>query len=315
MTMLSKRRIISCLLSGVWILALNSCARNPVTGDRQVVLISENQEVSYGREAHPQVLAEYGVVEETDLQSYLDQVGQSLARVSHRPELDWHFTVVDVAAINAFALPGGYIYFTRQILAYMNSEAELAGVLGHEIGHVTARHSVSQMSRAQLLQLGVGVGSVLSPTAYQFGDLAQAGLGLLFLRYGRDDERQSDQLGIDYMSLAGYDPREMSQFFVVFQDLKEQQKQSVPGWLSTHPDPPDRIDATASAALKIVGSRPHTPWKIGREAFLNKIAGLTFGQNSREGFQQDDWFLHPDLMFKIPLEPGTPVKVIETGRR
>ena len=266
--------------------------------------MSQAQEVAQGREAHPQVLAEFGRVDNPDLQGYLDQVGQSLAAVSHRAQLEWHFAVVDVPVINAFALPGGYIYFTRAILSYMNSEAELAGVMGHEIGHVTARHAVSQMSQAQLLGVGLGLGNVFSSNFYRFSDLAQFGVGLLTLKHSRDDEHQSDQLGIGYMSAAGYDPRRMSDFFVVFQRLRGEVNQSLPGWLSTHPDPANRVTDTAQEGRRMVQRNPGRDWKVGREDFLRRIQGLLFGANPREGFQEEGWFLHPDLRFKLRFPSG-----------
>ncbi|MDA2936879.1 M48 family metalloprotease [Acidobacteria bacterium AH-259-A15] len=299
MTMLTGRRICHRVLIVFSFFILTDCARNPVTGKRQIALISEKQEIAYGREAHPEIVAEFGRVEDPALEHYLNQVGQTLARVSHRPELQWHFTVVDVPVVNAFALPGGYIYFTREILTFMNNEAELAGVLGHEIGHVTARHAVSQISKAQLFGLGLGLGSIFSPTFYQLSDFAQLGVGLLFLKHGRDDERQSDQLGVEYMSKAGYDPRELSDFFVVFQQMREKENQSVPSWLSSHPDPPDRVKTTAQKAEDIIRNHPDKHWTIGQQTFLKQISGIVFGENPREGFQADGWFLHPDLRFRI----------------
>ncbi len=306
--MLNKKQCYCSFLFLLVLFALTDCAKNPVTGKRQIVLISERQEIAYGQEAHPQVLEEFGRVENSNLQNYLDQVGQKLAGISHRPELEWYFTVVDVPVVNAFALPGGYIYFTREILAYMNNEAELASVLGHEIGHVTARHAVSQISKSQLFGAGLGLGSVFSPTFAQLSDVAQLGVGLLSLRYGRDDERQSDDLGVQYMSTAGYDPREMSKFFVVFQQMREQSDQSVPSWLTSHPEPPDRISATRQAAQSIVRTRPDRSWNIGRETFLRQISGIVYGENPREGFESDGWFSQPDLRFRIRFPQGWKVQ-------
>ena len=300
-----------CVLT-IWfaclLLVSSHCARNPVTGKKQVTLISERQEIAYGQAAHPQILRQFGKVKNEALQDYLNRIGQKLASVSHRPLLEWHFTVVDSPVMNAFALPGGYIYFTREILAYMNNEAELAGVLGHEIGHVTARHSVSQMTKSQLLGLGVGLGSVFSPTFGQLSNLAQTGVGLLFLKYGRDHERQSDQLGVEYMAGAGYDPRKLSDFFQVFQAMSEKQSQVMPGWLSSHPAPPDRIDATREAARRLVSQSGRKEWIIERKPFLRLIDGLIFGKNPREGFIQEEWFLHPDLKFQIRFPKGWKVQ-------
>ena len=288
-------------------LVLSGCARNPVTGKKQITLISERQEIAYGQAAHPQILQQFGQGEDPALQSYLDRTGQKLAAVSHRPLLEWHFTVVGTPVVNAFALPGGYIYFTRGILAYMNNEAELAGVLGHEIGHVTARHSVSQMTQSQLLGLGLGVGSVFAPTFQPLSDLAEVGVGLLFLKYGRDHERQSDQLGVEYMAKASYDPRELSHFFQVFQGMRERQDQVVPGWLSSHPAPPDRITKTRQAADRLVSQSGRKDWIIG-ETFLDHIDGMIFGENPREGFVDGEWFLHPDLRFRLRFPKGWQVQ-------
>src|SRR5262245_48986590 len=170
------------------------CARKPVAGRRQIARVPESQEIAMRRESDPQVGQEYGVTNNPALQGYIQTLGKKLVTVSHRPNLEWHFTVVDSPVVNAFAIPGGYVYMTRGILAYLANEAELAAVMGHEIGHVTARHSVRQITRQEFAQLGLGVGSVLSPTVGQFGNLAESGLGVVFLRFSRDDEREADRL-------------------------------------------------------------------------------------------------------------------------
>ena len=166
-----------------------------------------------GREYDQDVAASIGLYADSGLQRYIQQFGARLAATSERPNLPWSFHVVDDPVVNAFALPGGFIYVTRGILAHLNSEAELAGVVGHEIGHVTARHSVSQMSKQQLAQIGLAVGTIASPEFERFGALASAGLGVLFLKYSRDAERQADDLGLRYMRRVNYDPREMPHVF------------------------------------------------------------------------------------------------------
>jgi predicted Zn-dependent protease len=225
-------------------LLLHGCAINPATGKRQLVLISEAQEIAIGRESDESIVAQFGLYPDEALQDYVAGIGHDLAARSERPDLDWTFRVLDDPLVNAFALPGGYIYVTRGILAHFNSEAELASVLGHEIGHVTARHGVNQMSKAQLAQLGLGVASILAPEEVQkFGGLATQGLGLLFLKFGRDDERQADDLGLRYIVNEGYDPRPMAE---VFETLERVSRTSgggrVPAWASTHPNPENRSE-------------------------------------------------------------------------
>src|SRR3989442_2818178 len=271
------------------------CARNPVTGKRQIVLVSESEEIAMGRQSDPQVRQEYGIVENQALQNYAQAMGRKLVAVSHRPNLEWHFTVVDSSVVNAFAIPGGYVYLTRGILAYLGSEAELAGVMGHEIGHVTARHSVRQITRQQLAQLGLGVGSVLSPTFGQLGNAAPSGFGLLFLRFSRDDEREADRLGVEYAARAAYDPRQVSNFFDVLGRLSAAgDRQTIPGWLSTHPDPPQRVEATRMLAEQWIQMLGLTDERmvVDRDPFLRAIDGMVFGNDPREGFSEGTRFYH-----------------------
>src|SRR2546425_101413 len=186
---------------GLLVLAFSlfaGCATNPVTGKRELSLMSEAQEIQIGQQQDADVRKEMGVYNDRALQEYVTTLGLKLAQVSERPNLPWHFTVLDVPAINAFALPGGYIYITRGILPFLDDEAQLAGVLGHEIGHVTARHSAQQYSRATGAQLGLILGSILVPQTRPFAQLGESGLGLLFLKYSRDDEEQADALGGKY---------------------------------------------------------------------------------------------------------------------
>jgi len=234
-------------------------------------------------------------------------MGNKLAAVSHRSGLAWHFTVVNSPVVNAFAIPGGYVYLTRGILAYLNNEAELAGVMGHEIGHVTARHSVRQITRQQLAQFGLGVGGVLSPTFGQLGNLAESSLGLLFLRFSRDDERQADRLGVEYAARAGFDPREIANFFEVLKQLSAvNDRETIPGWLSTHPDPPERVTTTRELAQQWIRDLGLTSdrMQIQRDDHLRAIDGIVFGDNPREGFTEGDLFYHPELRFQMAFPRG-----------
>jgi predicted Zn-dependent protease len=284
---------------------LASCAVNPATGERQLTLMSEGQEIQMGRNADPDIVASMGLYPDEGLQTYVQELGEGLAARSERPDLPWTFRVLDDPVINAFALPGGYIYVTRGILAYLDSEAELAGVLGHEIGHVTARHSVNQISRAQVAQLGLGVGMILAPELQRFEGLASASLGLLFLKFGRDDERQADELGVRYMGRLGYDPAQLSGVMGMLGRVTAGgggEGGRTPEWLSTHPNPENR-EATILRLAETAEVAADPP-KVVREAFMERLDGLIFGQNPREGFFRDAHFYHPDMRFQMDFPSG-----------
>ena len=293
---------VLCIMS--LCLPVGGCVKNPVTGGRQLALISESQEIAMGEASHPEVLAQFGMVQDNALQQYFSGIGANLAKVSHRPELPWHFTIVDSPVVNAFAVPGGYIYLTRGIIEHMNNEAEMASVVGHEIGHVTARHSVTQLSKQQLFGLGLGVGSILSPTFSQFSQLAEAGLGLLLLKFSREDERQADVLGIDYMTKVGYDPDQMSKFFQLMLSMEEESGKAIPSWLSSHPTTPERIQATSESAARVKQGSAVRDFKINANEFLPRLEGLVYGENPREGFVENGKFYHPDLRFQLDIPNG-----------
>jgi predicted Zn-dependent protease len=275
-----------------------ACTMNPATGERQLTLMSEAQEIQIGAQTHPEVLASFGAYDDPTWQAYIQELGSKIAASSERPELDWKFTVLDDPVVNAMALPGGFVYVNRGILAYFNSEAELASVLGHEIGHVTARHSMEQMSRAQLAQLGLGVAAVASEDFRQYAGLATQGLGILFLKFGRDDENQADTLGLRYMSGVGYDPSEMPKVFATLDRVSQSQSLSAtPEWLSTHPNPGNRI---ANIDARIQRMPPEERYgTVGREAYLERLTGLVFDDDPRQGYTIAQTFFHPVLAFKI----------------
>ncbi len=284
------------------LLLVEACARNPVTGKREVMLVSEAQEIAMGREAARQIPQELGLLSDRDLVRLVQTRGTAIARASERPHLPWEFHVVDSPVVNAFALPGGFAYLTRGILAHMNSEAEMTGVLGHEIGHITARHSAQQMSRAQLTSLGLGLGMVFVPEVRPFGDLLQGSLGLLFLKFGRDDESEADRLGVRYSLGQSYDPRPMAAFFDVLARRGERSGEVIPTWLSTHPDPADR----GQKILALVRETAPTDARleVGEESFKRMLEGLSFGDDPREGFMEANVFKHPDLKFQITFPQG-----------
>ncbi|GMR23135.1 MAG: M48 family metalloprotease [Acidobacteriota bacterium] len=244
-----------------------------------------------GERASGDVEASMGLYDDAELQAYVGELGQHVAAASERPHLPWRFKVIDSPVVNAFALPGGYVYVTRGILAYVGSEAALMGVIGHEIGHVTARHHVEQ----QLAGLGLNVGTIFSEVR-PFGDVLGGGLGILLLKFGRDAERESDRLGARYSIAQGYDATDMAHFFSVLGRLSGSE-QNVPSWASTHPDPADR-EATILALVAEHAGR-HSDLESRRSEYLSEIEGLVFGENPREGFMRGRRFLHPDLEFKL----------------
>ncbi len=284
------------------LLLSTACAVNPATGEREFSLVSESSEIAMGREADQSVSQSLGLVDDAALQQYVDDLGQRMAATSERPDLPWSFKVVDDPVVNAFALPGGFIYVTRGILAHFESESELAGVLGHEIGHVTARHSVSQMSRQQLQQIGLGVGMILSEDVRQYGGLLAAGLGLMNLRYSRGDETESDELGVRYMSRTGYDVESLVGVFQMLASVSGGGEGRVPEWQLTHPYPENR----EAHIREVIAASTEIPvdGRVGRDAFLDRLQGMVFGPNPREGYFQEARFLHPDLAFELTFPEG-----------
>ncbi|MEM7049758.1 MAG: M48 family metalloprotease [Acidobacteriota bacterium] len=297
-------RFFSLALALVFTVPWIGCATNPATGKTQLALISEQQEIAMGRQSDQQIVASLGLYPDEEAQRYVSDLGQRLAAASERPNLPWTFRVVDDPVVNAFALPGGFIYITRGILTHMNNEAELAAVLGHEIGHVTGRHSVSRLSKAQLATLGLGIGMMVEPSLQRAGNLLQTGMGLLFLKYGRDDERQADDLGLRYLRRADYDPMEMIGVFEMLGAVSRAAgaEGRVPGWLATHPPPENRRERIAAAVA--AAGETETGREVGTERFLERVSGMTFGPNPREGYFEGSTFYHPDMAFRLDFPDG-----------
>ncbi|WP_373522026.1 M48 family metalloprotease [Aquiflexum sp.] len=281
---------------------LNGCARNPVTGKRQVVFMSEAQEIAMGKESDPQIVAFFGLYDDPQLQKFITDKGLEMAAISHRPKLDYEFKVVDSPVINAFAVPGGYVYFTRGIMAHFNNEAEFAGVLGHEIGHITARHSVIQQRNQMLSQLGLIAGVILVPELTQFVEPLSQGMQLALLSFGRDAERQSDKLGVEYSSKIGYDATEMAGFF---ETLERQQAKSggedIPDFLSTHPSPAERNVTVAKLAGVWQEKLKMTNAEVNRNSYLKRIDGLIVGEDPNQGYVENSVFYHPVLKFSFSI--------------
>jgi predicted Zn-dependent protease len=282
------------------LLVLWGCSTNPATGRPQLALISEQQEVQLGRDYDQQIQQELGIYPDPRLQEYVSRIGQKIAAGSERPDLPWTFRVIDDPVVNAFAIPGGHIYVTRGLMTHLTSEAELAAVLGHEIGHVTARHSVTQMSKERLARIGILAGAIISPALAGY---AAQGLEALFLKYSRDDERQADHLGLGYMYRQGYDPREMPRVFETLRRVSQAQGSGrVPGWLSTHPTEDERIRTIGAEVARLGGD--FSGRAVSREGYLRNLDRVAFGENPRDGYFVGSTFVQPDLGIQIRFPEG-----------
>jgi predicted Zn-dependent protease len=275
------RRIFAAI---ALLLAAAACATNPVSGRREFNIVSEQQEIALGTQAHQQVLQQFGVYDEKpELNQLVNRIGQRVAAVSDRSGLKWTFTLLDAPMVNAMALPGGYVYVTRGILERMNSEDELAGVIAHEVAHVAARHSAQQISQTQLAQLGLVIGSIAAgPRATQaYGGLAQLGLGLLFQRYSRQQETESDLLGTAYMTEAGYNPEGAAEMLVALDRLDKDGPSGIERYFMDHPDPVKRVAdvrkqiATMRASSSAIGQQP-----LERTAFVRRLDGIVTGNST-----------------------------------
>jgi predicted Zn-dependent protease len=296
---------IYILLAVVAVMIIVSCAVNPVTGKRQIMLMSEQQEIALGISYDPQVVATFGEYADPELQSYVQAKGTEMGKISHRPNLAYHVKVIDSPVVNAFAVPGGYIYLTRGILAQLNDEAEFMGVLGHEMGHIAARHSVSQQTKQQLGTLLLIGGMIASEKFAQYAEYAMQGMQLLFLSFSREDERQADALGVEYSTKMGYDANQMAEFFRVLEKMNmASAEDGVPTFLSTHPDPGDRQVAVRRDAKAWQDSLKLPSYKINTNSYLQLVDGIVYGEDPRQGYVEGNIFYHPELKFRFAFPTG-----------
>lgn len=301
-----RRFALAALLAG----AIAGCATNPVSGTPDLVFMTEAKEINIGGENDAKIRSRYGVYDNATLQAYVQQVGQKLAAQSHRPGLAYHFTVLDSPEVNAFALPGGYIYITRGILAYINSEAELAAVLGHEIGHVTARHAVRQYTTATsagFVGAIVGIATGIQATQDLFNILDNAMLS----GYGRDHELESDRLGAEYLARAGYDPQAMINVIGILKNQEEFEKKRAAaenrqpriyhGVFASHPSADKRLQEVVGEAGKFkTVSEP----KLAREDYLKQTDNLFFGEATKNGVRHGNKYYHRDMDFTLNFPDG-----------
>jgi predicted Zn-dependent protease len=292
-------------LSIVFLLSvlISACTVNPVSGKKQLNFMSESQEAAIGKETDPEVIAQFGLYPNDTLQQFIKEKGNLMASKSHRPDLPFVFRVLDSPVINAFAVPGGYVYFTRGIMAHFNNEAQFAGVLGHEIGHVTARHSAQQYTKQMITQIAFIGGIMLSEKFREMSETAMQGMQLMFLKFSRDDEKESDVLGVKYASAIGYDAGEMADFFNTLKRVTEKEGARLPEFMSTHPDPGNRYEDVKRMAKEYQETNNLSNLKINRDAYLKMIDGIIYGEDPRQGYldKSNFVFYHPELKFEYPI--------------
>jgi predicted Zn-dependent protease len=290
---------------------LLACATNPVTGRQEVVLMSPAREASVGKQAAAQVAEQMGLVEDAALLAYVRQLGARVAAHSPRKDVPFQFAIANMPETNAFALPGGYVYVSRGLLALSRSEDELANVLAHEVGHVAARHAAQRETRA----LGVGILAMLGTVAAgalggdaaanavgQLGQVAGAGL---IASYSRDQERQADEVGQTMAKAAGFDPGGMSTFLSALDSEVTLRlgKPRRPTFLDSHPATPERV-ASASTRATTLGTRGALPPVPARDAFVARLEGILLEEDPAEGVVREQTFLHPDLDLHLVFPEG-----------
>lgn len=297
----------------------NSCVvqQSPVTGVNRAYAYSWNQEVRIGREVDAEIVAEFGYYDDQKIQDYFTELSELILENSHmRREgtadqfrnTEFTFRVLDSPVVNAFALPGGFVYVTRGLMVHMNNEAQLAVVIGHEIGHVAARHA-SQRGLQQMVGLVVVLGGailgqeLLGLPGESILNLSGTAAQLLFLRNSREHERESDRLGVEYAAKSGFVAAEGAAFFTTLRRLSERAGQTLPSFLSTHPDPGQREQSIPELA-RVWEERGFSQTRINTREYLEHIEGMTYGDNPRNGFTEDGFYYHPELQFQFAYPEG-----------
>ncbi|MDZ7719917.1 MAG: M48 family metalloprotease [Balneolaceae bacterium] len=300
-------------------LLVSACSiqKSAITGDKRAYGYSWNQEKQIGKDADQEIQQFYGLYSNDALQKYVDKIGQEMLAVSHMQRADtpnqyrdteFYFRLLDSPVVNAFALPGGYIYVTRGLLSHLDNEAQLAVVLGHEIGHVAARHASQRAFEQQIGQIALIGGAI---AGQQFlgipgGDILGMGsmaAQMLFLSYGREDERESDRLGVEYASMQRYKSAEGAQFFVSLERMSAQSGQSIPSWQSTHPDPAERATSIPQLAEEW-RAKGYEQTVVNTDQYMGMLDNMIYGENPREGFTRNGTFYHPEMKFQFSYPDG-----------
>jgi predicted Zn-dependent protease len=312
-----KSRYLLTLLIPLFFITSCVVQKNPVSGNKRALAYSWDREVEIGNQADDEIVAQFGLYEDEEIQNYIDQIGQEMLEVSHmrREDTDpkfkntpFTFRVLNSPVVNAFALPGGYVYVTRGLMTHLNNEAQLAVVVGHEIGHVAARHASQRALSQTISQIAVVGGSILGQELLglpgrSLMNLSSQAAQLILLSYSRDHERESDQLGVEYSARQGYVAAEGAEFFTSLKRISEKSGQSIPTHLSTHPDPGER-EKNIPLMAEEWEEKGFEQSIENKDKYMSLIEGMVFGENPREGFVEDEAFVHPDLEFRFPVPGG-----------
>ncbi len=308
MPALLRRFVLIFPILALFAAGVMACAVNPVSGERELALLSETDELRLGQNGDVDIRNQYGVYGDARLRAYVQQIGEQLAAHSHRSQLHYTFTILDTPDVNAFALPGGYIYITRGILAHLNSEAELAAVLGHEIGHVTARHAVRQYSAALGANVGITLTSILVPELANRSAQSLFGLigSALLSGYGREHELEADHLGAVYLARTGYNPQAMLDVITLLKNQESFEKERAlqegreprvyHGVFATHPSADQRLQ---QVVVQAENDRSSTSGRVERNSFLHRLDGLAYGDSEAQGIRRGNDFYHRGLNFTV----------------
>jgi predicted Zn-dependent protease len=305
------KTLFLALITGLLVTAC-SIQQSAITGDKRAYGYSWEQEKQIGENADREIQQHYGLYDNDTLQKYVDNIGQEMLAVSHMQREDAHprykdtefyFRLLDSPVVNAFALPGGYIYVTRGLLSHLDNEAQLAVVLGHEIGHVAARHASQRAFIQQMSQIALIGGAIAGQhfLGIPGGDLMGIGgmaAQMIFLSYSREDERESDRLGVEYASMQRYKSSEGAHFFISLERMSAQSGQSLPNWQSTHPDPAERATSIPELAEEW-RTKGYEQTIVNTDQYMGMLNNMIYGDNPREGFTRNDTFYHPELKFQF----------------
>jgi len=295
---------------------VSGCAVNPATKEREFMLVSENQEFQMGQEVDKQVREQMGVYAELpNLRSLVKETGERIGQVSDRPQLIYRIEIVDATDFNAFALPGGFVYVHRGLLERVNSTDELASILGHEIAHVAARHSAAQMSKAQLLNIGVLGAAIATGGAIQnYGDLINLGAALTFNKFSRDAEREADHFGTQYMIEAGYNPEASLTVMRQIQSLQDAEPSTLETWFMTHPPTAERVENLTGEIEVVRSEQPEVLKRVmQRNSFIALLDGMAVGEWNGTELVQGDRYYNKEHLVSIPVPEEWQVQINSKG--